>query len=62
MEENQEIIIKTIGNKKYEEEIQVLKKMKAIEDKKGLFKYIQGNVDERGDELRNADLDNGFGT
>lgn len=34
MEENQEIIIKTIGNKKYEEEIQVLKKMKAIEDKK----------------------------
>ena len=36
--------------------------MKAIEDKKGLFKYIQGDVDERNDDLRDVDLDHGFGT
>ena len=36
--------------------------MKAIEDKKGLFKYISGDVDERSDELRELELENGFNT
>ena len=36
--------------------------MKIIEDKKGLFKYIQGDVDERDDKLRDVELDHGYGT
>lgn len=37
MEENKASIIESIGQKKYDEELEVLKKMKEIEDKKGLF-------------------------
>ncbi len=47
MENQKDFIIEKIGLKKYNEEIEVLKKIKEIEDKKGLFKYIQGDVDER---------------
>ena len=36
--------------------------MKEIEDKKGLFKYIQGDVDERENILKDVELDHGFGT
>ena len=34
----------------------------AIEDQKGIFKYISGDVDERDDSLRDVDLDHGYGT
>lgn len=42
--------------------MEVLIKLKEIEDKKGLFKYIQGDVDERDNILRDIELDHGFGT
>lgn len=51
-----------LAKKKFEEELDVLKKMKAIEDQKGLFKYISGDVDERDDSLRDVELDHGYGT
>lgn len=62
MENQKDFIIEKIGLDKFNEEIEVLNKIKEIEDKKGLFKYIQGDVDERKNILRDVELDHGFGT
>ena len=60
MEKNKDDMITLIGAKKYKEEIEVLKKLEKQENMKGEFKAMDGDVDERGDELRDIELDEGF--
>jgi hypothetical protein len=60
MEKNKDDMITLIGAKKYKEEIEVLKKLDLQENMKGEFKAMDGDVDERGDELRDIELDEGF--
>ena len=62
MEENKDDIITLIGAKKYKEEIEVLVKLEAQENMKGEFKAVDGDVDERGEELRDLEMDPGFQT
>jgi len=54
------MIIEMIGEDKYKEEIEVLKKMKDLEDKKGVFAQVEGDVDDRPEELKSFVLDTGF--
>ena len=49
-----------IGEKKYDEELEVLKKMKNDEELKGEFLAIDGDVDQRDKALLDLTLQNGF--
>jgi len=51
-----------IGDKKYEEELGILKKMKDQEDKRGEFLAINGNVDSRSASLLDTTLASGYET
>lgn len=50
MEKSKALIIEMIGEEKYNEEMDVLKKMKENEDAKGAFTHIEGDVDDRPEE------------
>lgn len=47
MEENKDAITELIGEEKYKEEMEVMKKLVEQEHKKGIFESIDGNVDTR---------------
>ena len=62
MIKNKDTIVKLIGEKKFEEEIEILKKVEEAESKKGKFQAIQGDVDNRDQALKAQELSNGFET
>ena len=62
MEVNKQALIQMIGDKKYEEELGILKKMKDQEDKRGEFLAINGNVDSRSASLLDTTLASGYET
>lgn len=47
MQENKDTITELIGEEKYKEEMEVMKKLVEQEHKKGIFEAIDGNVDTR---------------
>lgn len=53
-------IVTAIGQDKYDEEMKVLEKCKAQEEKKGSFIAQDGDVDQRPDKLKDMELSPGF--
>ena len=60
MTQNEKQIVALIGKAKYDEEMEVLKKMEEAEQKKGLFVAKKGDVDERVESLKDIQLHPGF--
>ena len=57
---NQAAIEVLIGDEKFKEELDLLKKMDEIEQKKGKFLYMEGDIDMREDGLRTPELHEGY--
>jgi len=62
METHKDELIKIISQEKYDEELDVIKKMVQQETNKGVFEAIDGDVDGREESLKDLDLVKGFGT
>jgi len=62
METHKDELIKIITQEKYDEELDVIKKMVTQETNKGVFEAIDGDVDGRDKVLKDLDLVKGFGT
>lgn len=62
MEANKDAFVKHMGEKKYNEELEVLKLSAEAEKTKGGFIAQYGDVDNRSDNLRDKELSNGFMT
>jgi hypothetical protein len=62
MEDNKEIITELIGQKKFDEEIELLEKLVKSESKGGKFIAKEGDVDTREASLQDIHLDSGFKT
>ena len=62
METNKEVIIKLIGQKKFDEEIDLMTKMEEVEKKGGKFVAKEGDIDTRESGLNDIVLDKGFKT
>lgn len=60
MEEQKDAIVGLIGKEKYDEELDVVKKLKAQEEKKGNFDAIDGDIDTRDKQLHDVPLVKGF--
>jgi len=60
MKDNEQALIALIGKKKYDEELDLLKKMEEQEKTKGVFVAIKGDVDERDESLKKTQLHQGF--
>ena len=60
MEKHKEKIVATIGQEKYDEEMEILKKMDTAEQQKGDFQAISGNIDDRPESLKDVKLSQGF--
>jgi ABC-type multidrug transport system fused ATPase/permease subunit len=62
MEKNKQSVVAKIGQAKYDEEIEVLKKLEEAELQKGNFEAIEGDIDTRGQELLDCELSTGYST
>ena len=62
MVNNKDIIIKLIGQEKYDEEIDLMTKMEESEKKGGKFVAKEGDIDTREKHLHDITLDKGFKT
>lgn len=62
METHKDELIKIITQEKYDEELDVIKKMVIQETNKGVFEAIEGDIDCRDKALKDLDLMKGFGT
>jgi hypothetical protein len=62
MIKSRDAIINLIGEAKYNEELEVMQKIKDDFDKKGEFVAIEGNVDTRDSNLKDIELHKGFET
>lgn len=60
MKDNEQALIALIGKKKYDEELDLLKKMEEQEKTKGVFVAIKDDVDERDESLKKTQLHQGF--
>lgn len=60
MESHKSAITEMIGEEKFNEEMDVLQKMKVFEDQKGMFVHVEGDVDYRPESLTKFTLDTGF--
>lgn len=60
MEDHKDAMIEIIGESKYKEEIEVVKKIAEQETKKGVFEAIEGAIDTRPSTLKDVDLIDGF--
>ena len=60
MERNKVAIVEVIGQEKYDEEMEVLEKLKAQEANKGQFEAMPGDVDNRSIEKKDCELSHGF--
>lgn len=50
-----------LGAKEYDELVASLEQIKKEEEEKGKFQTVEGNVDLRGDDKKDVDLNKGFG-
>lgn len=62
MENNQGAIVQMIGQKKYDEEVAILKLLVKQRETGGEFQAIEGDVDTRSENLRRPELLQGFKT
>lgn len=62
MKENEKALVELVGQAKYDEELEVLAKLKEQEKEKGDFKAIVGDVDSRPADLKDKELCHGFET
>ena len=62
MSKNKDAIVKLIGESKFNEEVETLKKLEESESKKGNFQAIDGDVDNRPESLKEFELSKGFDT
>lgn len=62
MEEKKDAIIELIGEEKYNEELEVMKKVLEQDEKKGAFEAIDGAIDDRPDQLKDVELVKGYKT
>lgn len=62
MENNKDVIVKLVGQKKYDEEIELMTKMEEAEKKGGKFVAKEGDVDSRSKDLHDIQLEKGFKT
>lgn len=62
MEANAENLEQIMGTEKFNEEMEVLQKMKRQEEKAGYFEYVPGDIDTRPESLKDFELDMGFET
>jgi len=62
MEDNQQELVQAIGQAKYDEELEVMKKCVEQETKKGVFEAIDGDIDIRDNTYKSVSLVKGFGT
>lgn len=60
MEDNKEVLVKLIGEKKFNEEIKLLEKMMEQEKKGGKFVAVEGDVDNRAKDKHDIVLEDGF--
>ena len=51
-----------LGKTKYDQELEILKKVQAQEDQKGVFQTIIGDIDDRAAGLKDITLNDGFET
>lgn len=62
MEKNKDEIVALIGEKKYNQELEVLKQVVESDSRKGGFVAKYGDVDTRSKDLLDKDLSEGFKT
>jgi ABC-type multidrug transport system fused ATPase/permease subunit len=62
MEMHKHDLISVIGKEKYEEELEILKKIEEEEKNSGEFVALKGDVDERPESLKTKPLHKGFDT
>lgn len=60
MEKNKDAIIKMIGQKKYDEELNVMTQLVSQEEKQMSFKAVDGDVDRRDNSLKSLELSQGY--
>ena len=51
-----------LGETKYDQELEILKKVQAQEEQKGVFQTIMGDIDDRPVGLKDITLNDGFET
>jgi len=62
MEEEKDSLVELIGQAKYDEELDVMKKVVEQEAKKGIFEAVEGAIDGRQESLKDVAMVKGFGT
>jgi len=62
MNKNKDLLVGHIGQAKFDEELDLLKKIDEQEQQKGVFQAIQGDVDVRDQALKDVPLSQGFET
>ena len=62
MNKNKDLLVGHIGQAKFDEELDLLKKIDEQEQQKGVFQAIQGDVDVRDHALKDVPLSQGFET
>lgn len=60
MKDNKDEMVEIIGEAKYNEELDVVKKIVEQESKKGVFQAKQGDIDQRAQSLKDVELVDGF--
>jgi len=60
MESSEAAIVNMIGQEKYKEEIEVLKKLVEQKKNKGIFQAVKGDVDTRPETLKDAEMHPGY--
>jgi len=60
METSEAAIVNMIGQEKYKEEIEVLKKLVEQKKNKGIFQAVKGDVDTRPETLKDAEMHPGY--
>lgn len=60
MEDHKDEMTTLIGEEKYKEELEVVKKLVEQETNKGIFEAIEGAVDTRDQSLHDMELTQGF--
>ena len=60
MKANKDQYVLKFGEQVYNEQLEQMEKIKKEETKKGKFVSIRGEIDERGGELKDQDLNQGF--
>jgi len=57
---NRDSVINALGVKEYDDLLEVLEDMRKEELKKGRFMAVEGDIDQRGPEKKDAPLHDGY--